>query len=96
MTYIGLYNYWKYEQQTMAYISSQNFDRCIEDLENGEGTIHLLAMTQKALGECNSKLDILVKETLTLKEIDERNAHLGNFYQLLERLEIVYATMVVD
>ena len=53
-------------------------------------------MTQKALGECNSKLDILVKETLTLKEIDERNAHLGNFYQLLERLEIVYATMEVD
>ena len=28
------------------------------------------------------------------KEIDERNAHLGKLYQLLGRLDVVYATMV--
>ena len=67
----------------------------IEDLENKEGTIHLLAMTEKALGECKCKLDFLLEvRTLMQKEIDERNAHLGKLYQLLGRLDVVYATMV--
>ena len=79
----------------MTYNSFQYRHRWIEDLENKEGTIHLLAMTKKALEECKCKLDFLLEvRTLTQKEIDERNAHLGNLYQLLGRLDVVYATMV--
>ena len=52
-------------------------------------------MTKKALEECKCKLDFLLEvRTLTQKEIAERNAHLGNLYQLLGRLDVVYATMV--
>ena len=62
----------------MAYNSFQYRYRWIEDLENNEGTIHLLAMTKKALEECKCKLDLLLEaRTLNEKEIDERNAHLA-------------------
>ena len=79
----------------MAYNSFQYRYRWIEDLENNEGTIHLLAMTKKALEECKCKLDLLLEaRTLNEKEIDERNAHLGKLYQLLGKLDVLYATMV--